>query len=145
MTALAADQSRANLGTNLPPDTFTAANNQVFFQGSVVILKSDGLAYVGVAYTTGSGFAMGNALFALDTTITANQGRGVLVQPGTFDAYDISSIAAVAEADRGKLVFLENDNTISLTNQGSTLLQAGRLHSISADGLTCALQFEVLR
>jgi hypothetical protein len=147
MAALTQNVSRRNSGSNIPPDTFTAANNQVFYQGSVVLIKSDGLAYVGVAYSTASGGTCpGYALFELDTTITANQGRSVVVQPGTFGDFDNSGIAACSDpSSRLTQVFFEDDNTVSATNQGGTLTGGARLHSISADGLTVVVQFEVLR
>lgn len=147
MAALTQNVSRVNNGSNLPPRTWTAANSQVFFQGSAVLIKADGLAYVGVAYSTASlGFYVGQALFELDTTIVANQGKSVVVQPGIFGDFDNSGIAACASTDRGKLVFFEDDNTISLTNQGGTLTgNPVRLEDVSADATTVTVQFEVLR
>lgn len=147
MAALTQNTSRVNNGSNLPPRTWTAANNQTFYQGSAVLIKSDGLAYVAVAYSTASaGFVPGVALFELDTTIIANQGKSVVIQPGIFGDFDNSGTAAVAQTDRGKLVFLEDDNTISLTNQGGTLTgNPVRLERVSDDALTVTVQFEVMR
>lgn len=146
MAALTQNTERVNYGSNLPPDTWTAANNQAFFQGSIVLIKADGLAYVGIAYATASlGFVPGYALAELDTTIAANQGKSVIVQPGTFGDFDNSGTAAIAEADRGKIVFLEDDGTLSLTNQGGTLSTGPRVHSIADDGTSVVAQFEVLR
>lgn len=146
MSALTQNVSRVNLGTNVPPDTWIAANNQVFFQGSQVLIKSDGLAYVGVAYAASSnGLVPGQALFELDTTIVANQGKSVVIQPGTFGDFDNSGIAAIAEANRGQKCYLEDDNTLSLTNQGGTLTTNGTIHSVSADASTVAVQYEVFR
>lgn len=147
MAALIQNTSRVNNGSNLPPRTWVAANNQVFYQGSAVLIKSDGLAYVCVAYSTASlGFVPGYALFELDTTISTNQGKSIVVQPGIFGDFDNSGIAPVAETDRGKFVFFEDDNTISLTNQGGTLTgNPIRLDGVSPDATTVTVQFEVLR
>lgn len=146
MAALTQNISRTNYGSNIPPDTWTAANDQAFKQGSAILVKSDGLAYVGVAYSTASaGFVPGHAMVELDTTILANQGKSVIVQPGTFGDYDNSGAAAIAEDDRGKLCYLENDNTLSLTDQGGTLALAGRVHSIADDATSVVIQYEVLR
>ena len=151
MAALSQNISRTNHGSALPPDTWVAANNQVFYQGSAVLIKSDGLAYVGVAYTTGSGFVPGHAMIELDTTIAANQGKSVIVQPGTFGEYDNSGTAAIAETDRGAVCYLENDNTLSLTSQSSTLVAAGRVFGLADDGSSVIIQYgtgtagEVLR
>ncbi len=151
MAALAQNISRDNYGSVLPPSTWVAANGQTFYQGSAVLIKSDGLAYVGVAYTTGQGFVPGHAMVELDTTIAANYGKSVIVQPGTFGEYDNSGTAAIAETDRGSAWYLENDNTASLTSQDSTLVAAGRIFGLADDGSTVVVQYgtgtagEVLR
>ncbi len=146
MAALTQNAGRNNYGSNIPPDTWQAANSQVFYQGSMILIKADGLAYVGVAYATASGGkVVGCALFELDTTIAANQGKSVIAQPGTFGDFDNSGTAAIAETDRGKRCYLENDNTLSLTDQGGTLTDAGMIHSIADDGTSVVVQFEVLR
>ncbi len=151
MTALAQNASRVNYGSAVPPSTWVAANGQVFYQGSVVLIKSDGLAYVGVAYTTGTGFVPGHAMIELDTTIAANYGKSVIVQPGTFGDLDNSGTAAIAETDRGAAWYLEDDNTASLTSQGSTLEAAGRIFGLADDGSKVIVQYgtgtkgEVLR
>jgi len=146
MAALTQDTGRTNYGSVIPPQTWMAAKNQVFYQGSLVLVKADGFAYVGVAYAAASaGFVLGVAAFALDTTADATDGdSSVIVQPGNYGDFDNSGTAACAEADRGKTVYLENDNTISLTSQGGTLTAAGRLHNI-ADDSSVVVQFEVIR
>jgi hypothetical protein len=146
MTALAQNTGRTNYGSHLPVRTWEAADDQVFYAGSLVLIKSDGLAYVGVAYATASsGFVPGHAMCELDTTIPANQGKSVIVQPGIYGDYDNSGTAAIAEDDRGKACYLENDNTLSLTDQGGTLTRAGLIENISDDGTSVVVQYEVLR
>ncbi len=146
MAALTQNTGRVNYGSNIPTDTWEAANDQVFYQGSMILIKTDGLAYVGVAYSTASaGKVVGYAMVELNTTIVANQGKSVIVQPGTHGDFDNSGTAAIAEDDRGKLCYLENDNTLSLTDQGGTLAEAGRIHSIADDATSVVCQFEVLR
>jgi hypothetical protein len=146
MAALSQDALRTNYGSNVPPRTWMAAKNQTFYQGSIVLVKSDGFAYVGVAYATASaGFVLGVAAYALDTTADASDGdSSVIVTPGTYGDFDNSSTAC-AEVDRGKTVYLENDNTISLTSQGGALTAAGRLENIADDGSSVVVQFEVIR
>jgi hypothetical protein len=145
MAALAQDTGRVNYGSVIPPQTWMAAANQVFYQGSLVLKKADGYAYVGVAYGTSGGQVLGVASFALDTTGVADGVQSVIVQPGIYGDFDNSGTAACAETDRGKQVYLENDNTISLTSQGSTLTVAGMLHNIADDGSSVVVQFEVIR
>lgn len=147
MTALAQNTSRVNYGSNIPPDTWEAANDQVFYQGAIVLVKSDGLAYVGVAYAAASnGFVLGVAMCELDTTIPANQGKSVIVEPGTWGDFDNSAAAdEIAENDRGKLCYLVNDNTVALTDDTGARTLAGRVHSIADNGTSVVVQFEVLR
>lgn len=145
MAALTADTGRVNYGSNIPCDSWMAATNQVFYQGSIVIEKADGYAYVGVAYSDANGRCLGTAMCGLDTTGIASGVSSVIVQPGTFGDFDNSSIAAIAETDRGKKCYVENDGTVSLTTQSSTLTEAGMIHSIADDGTSVVVQFEVLR
>lgn len=147
MAALDQNTGRTNYGSIIPPQTWLAAKGQHFYQGSMILVKSDGFAYVGAAYAPGSnGFVIGVAAFELDTTSDSSDGdHSVIVAPGIWGEFDISGTAAITEADRGKTVYLENDNTISGTNQTSTLTAAGKLHSVNDDGSKAVVQFEVIR
>lgn len=147
MTALAQNTGRTNYGSHLPPRTWEAADDQVFKQGSIVLIKSDGLAYVGVAYAAASnGFVPGVAACELDTTIPANQGKSVIIEPGIWGDFDNSAAAdAIAEDDRGKLCYLVDDNTVALTDNSGARTLAGRIEEIADDGTSVVVQFEVLR
>ena len=147
MTALAQNTGRTNYGSNIEAEPWEAADDQVFYQGAIVLIKSDGLAYVGVAYAAASnGFVIGVAECELDTTIPANQGKSVLVHPGTFGDFDNSSAAdEIGWDDRGKLCYLVNDNTVALTDDTGARTVAGRIHSLADDNTSVVVQFEVIR
>lgn len=143
--ALASDVSRVNYGSCLPQDTWLAAPTQVFFQGSIILVKADGLAYVGGAYAASSaGFVLGVASFPLDSTGSSTS--SVIVQPGTFGNFTNSASAdAIAEDDRGKVCYLVDDDTVALTDNGGARTVAGRIHSLADDLTSVVVQFEVLR
>jgi hypothetical protein len=148
MAALTQDAGRVNYGSIIPPQTWMAAINQVFYQGSLVLVKADGFAYVGVAYATASaGFVVGVAAFALDTTADSTDGdSSVIVQPGIHGDFDNSAAAdEIAEDDRGKVCYLVNDNTVALTDDTGARTAAGRIHNIADDGTSVVVQFEVIR
>lgn len=145
MAALNQDVGRCNYGSNTPQSTWLAAATQVFYKGSIVIKKADGFAYVGVAYNNADGQCLGVAAYALDTTGLLDGATNVILDPGTWGEFDNSAIAVIAEDDRGKLCYVENDGTVSLTDQSTTLTIAGRVYDIADDGTTVVVQFEVIR
>ncbi len=143
--ALASDVARVNYGSCLPQETWIAAPTQVFYQGSIVLVKADGLAYVGVAYAAASlGFVPGIASYALDSTGSSTS--SVVIDPGTFGEFTNSASAdAIAEDDRGKLCYLVDDDTVALTDNSGARTVAGRIHSLTDDATKVVVQFEVLR
>jgi hypothetical protein len=145
--ALTADYPRVNYGSCIPHDTWFAAANQVFLQGSIILVKADGYAYVGTAYATASaGFVLGIAAYALDTTGIASGVESVIIDPGTWGDFSNSAAAdAIAEDDRGKVCYVVDDDTVALTDGGGTRTAAGRIHSLADDGVSVVIQFEVLR
>jgi hypothetical protein len=145
--ALSGNVSRINYGSCIPQDTWFAATNQVFCQGSIILVKADGYAYVGAAYATASaGFVLGVAAYELDTTGIASGVSSVVVDPGTWGDFSNSAAAdAIAEDDRGKLCYLVDDDTVALTDDTGARTAAGRIHSLADDGASVVIQFEVLR
>lgn len=144
MTALAEDTGRCNYGSAIPRATWKAAANQTFYKGAIVIKKSDGFAYVGVTATGAQ--TLGVAAYALDTTGDTNGDHDVVVEPGTFGDFDNSTSSdAIAEDDRGKQCYVVNDNTVALTDGGSTRSAAGMVYDIADDGSKVVVQFEVIR
>lgn len=147
MAALSADVSRVNYGSEIPCGTWKAAATQVFCQGSMILVKSDGYAYVGVAYAgSSSGFVLGIAQYALDTTGLASGAVDVVFKPGTHGNFDNStSTDAIAEDDRGKTCYLQDDNTVALTDNSGARTAAGKIYDLADDGASVVVQFEVIR
>ncbi len=140
--ALAQSTSR-NIVTLSPLKPWKAAANQVFFAGGVVIIKTDGFAYVGV---TGTGQLIpGVCAFDLDTTGLADGAKDVILTGGTIGVFENSANAdLIAEDDIGKRCYLVDDETMALTNGGSTRSDAGMVFDVDADGRV-TVQFELLR
>lgn len=142
--ALTQDTGRCNYGRKIPFTTWDAAANQVFYQGSIVVVKTDGFAYVGV---TGTGQKVpGVCMCPLDTTGIADGVRSVIVDPGTWgDFTNSASTDAIATDDRGKTCYVVDDDTVALTDGGSTRSAAGTIFDVADDGTSVVVQFEVIR
>lgn len=147
MTALAADKGRTNYGSDIPCGTWKAAATQVFYQGSTILVKADGYAYVGVAYAAASlGFVLGIAQYPLDTTGLASGAADVVFKPGTHGDFDNSAASdAIAEDDRGKTCYLQDDNTVALTDNSGARTACGKIYDLADDGASVVVQFEVIR
>lgn len=147
MTALAANTERINYGSDIPCGTWKAAATQVFFEGSMILVKSDGYAYVGVAYAgSSSGFVLGYAVAALDTTGVASGALDVIFKPGTHGDFANSATSdLIAEDDRGKTCYLVDDGTVALTDNSGARTAAGKIYDLADDGSGVVVQFEVIR
>jgi hypothetical protein len=142
--ALTQDAGRCNYGRKIPFTTWDAAANQVFFQGSIVIVKTDGFAYVGVTGTSQK--VIGIACVGLNTTGLADADKSVIVDPGTWgDFTNSASTDAIATDDRGKTCYVVDDDTVALTDGGSTRSAAGTVFDVADDGTSVVVQFEVIR
>lgn len=140
--ALAASTSRNNITNNalLP---WKAAATQVFFAGGIIGVHTDGYAYVG---TTATGLIIiGVCAFDLDTTGIADGVKDVLYTSGIIGAFENSASAdLIAEDDKGKRCYLVDDETVALTNGGSTRTDAGMIFDVDGDGRV-TVQFETVR
>jgi len=142
--ALAANAGRINYGRKIPFTTWDAAATQVFYQGAIVIVKTDGFAYVGV---TGTGHkVIGVCACELDTTGLADGAKSVIIEPGTWGDFTNSATTdAIATDDRGKTCYVVDDDTVALTDGGSTRSAAGTIFDVADDGTSVVVQFEVIR
>ncbi len=145
--ALAANTGRTNYGSDVPCGTWKAAATQVFYEGSMILVKSDGYAYVGVAYAAASaGFVLGYAMYALDTTGIASGAADVVYKPGTHGNFTNSAAAdAIAEDDKGKTCYLVDDDVVALTDNSAARTAAGKILDLADDGTGVVVQFEVIR
>lgn len=140
--ALSAATSR-HIVNLAPLKPWLAAANQIFFAGGVVIVKSDGFAYVGITGTSQK--IPGVCAFDLDTTGLADGAKQVHLTGGTIGAFENSAAAdAIAEDDVGKRCYLVDDETVALTDGTGTRSDAGMIFDVDADGRV-TVQFELLR
>lgn len=140
--ALSGATSR-NIVTLSPLKPWLAAANQVFYAGGVVVVKSDGFAYVGI---TGTGLKIpGVCAFDLDTTGLADGAKQVDLTGGTIGVFENSASAdLIAEDDVGKRCYLVDDETVALTDGSTTRSDAGMIFDVDENGRVI-VQFELLR
>ncbi len=141
--ALDRDVERIEYGTNHPLTTIKAAADEVFYCGSIVMVDTDGYAYVGA--TDANSKVIGVAAYALDMTGLSSGEDSVIVKSGIFGDFENSASSdAIAEDDRFKSCYLVDDDTVALTDGGSTRSLAGTIHDVTADGRV-VVQFEIVR
>ncbi len=144
MGALTAPAPRTNYGTVIPPGTWAAGTNVIFYKGCIVILKSDGYAYPGVT-VTGAKY-LGVCEFDLDMTGVAVGTKSVVVRPGTFGDFANSADADQIDFDdRQKTIYVVDDATWALTDGGGTRSAPATCYDIADDGSSVVVQGEVIR
>lgn len=138
--ALSQDVSRVCIGPAHPDYPIKAATNQVFRKGSIVTVNTaDGYAYVGAAGTTLK--AVGVAAYPLNTTGIASGNLQVIVTPGTLGFFTSGTSGdLIGEDDRLQDCYLIDDDTVGLTNGGSTRSRAGKIFDVTTEGVV--VQFE---
>lgn len=110
---------------NLYPGALPVAANVKLFANALVALNASG--YVVPASANASLLVLGRIVNSVDNTGGAAGAANVIVEQGAFD-YDIASgVNAVTIADVGKLVFAQDDHTVSRTDQTGTLPVLGVL------------------
>lgn len=141
---MALTQSTSREILNLSPlNPWKAAANQIFFAGGVIVVKSDGFAYVGV---TATGLKIpGVCAFDLNTTGLLDGAVDVMLTGGTMGDFENSASAdLIAEDDKGKRCYLVDDETMALTDGGTTRSDAGMIFDVTPEGRV-VVQFELLR
>jgi hypothetical protein len=141
--ALSTDTPRVCFAPSHPDYPIKAAANQVFKKGSIVAVNtSDGFAYVGAVGTTLK--VVGVAAYALNTTGLASGDRQVVVTPGTIGFFTSGTSGdLIEENDRLLTCYLIDDDTVGLTNGGSTRSVAGKIFDVTSEGVV--VQFEEVR
>lgn len=124
MTALAAarDTRRASNNAVFNTHKVLLAANAIVFEGGMVAWNASGFGVPASASATLK--VVGRAKVSADNTGGANGAIAIEVEAGCF-SWTNSSIAAVDQDDVGKVVYAEDDQTISETDQGGTLSAAG--------------------
>jgi hypothetical protein len=127
--------SAATAAINTPerPGTTTSypiAAATVLYAGALVALNSSGNA-VAAADTAGLR-VVGRAEETVDNSAGAAGALSIPVKEGVFK-YSNSGTAAVDADDKGKLCFIEDDNTVAETSTHK--VHAGRVVDVESDGV----------
>lgn len=109
---------------------YPVAANAHLFTGSMVQVTN---GFVAPA-TPGPGLVIGRCEEEADNSGGAAGAINAKIKQGIF-AYENSIIAPCAAANRGMGCFAEDDDSVSLTNQGNTLPFAGIIYDVDADGV----------
>jgi len=120
-TKAESDQVLPNL---FPGDLPVAAATKIY-ANSIVAKNASGFAVPASAST--SQVIVGRAIRTVDNSGGAAGDLDVTIEQGAFDFNIAAGANAVTVADIGALVFAQDDNTISKTDQGGTLSVAGVL------------------
>jgi hypothetical protein len=113
--------------------------NDIVYAGGIVMLDASGRAINGAAATgcIGVGVALTNRdLDRYDSTGLADGALNVRWDEGILGPFKNSGTAPFLSSDQpGLIAYIEDNETISKTNQSSTLSVAGFFHSLTSDGV----------
>lgn len=128
MTALSKDflntkVEPAQVVPNLFPNGLPVAANTKIYANSIVAMNASG--YAVPASATASQVVIGRAINSADNTGGAAGALTINVEQGAFDFAMASGVNALVASDVGKIVFAQDDCTISKGDQGGTLPIAG--------------------
>ncbi len=107
------------------------ASSTQFYKGGIVVLdQADGLLKKGFVATTliALGRCSENVLTGAGNT------RKINCKSGIFKYGNSSAADLIAADDIGKDCFIVDDQTVALTNGGSTRSRAGKIYGVDADG-----------
>ena len=130
MAALTADRDTVKKdGKN---SVYDVAASTVIYKGAIVCLNTSGEAVPMTVSTTLA--KAGKAKETVDNSAGAAGDKQVAVEHGIFK-YDSGTSGDLIEADDiGKDCFGIDDQTVGLTNGGSTRSKAGVIHGVDTDG-----------
>lgn len=129
MAALTADKSRSVAGNGVGTEYPVAASTTIY-AGALVSLNASGLAIPGA--DTASTTCVGIAAAGADNSSGSASDINVTVQRGQVETLNHTDLA---QADVGKVVVVENDNSVTDAAGATNDIPAGVLLSIS--GSTC--------
>jgi hypothetical protein len=134
MTALAAARHTPQKGSHAVLDLLSVPvkANVKIFAGSLVVLDAGfaapGRAAVGL-------IPLGRAEETVDNTGGAAGAKRVLVHAGTFPWGNSATTDEVKAADRGKLVYIADDQTVARTDASGARSVAGKVVEVDTDGV----------
>ncbi|MBL8500023.1 MAG: hypothetical protein JNL77_05455 [Nitrosomonas sp.] len=106
------------------------------FGGAIVAVNSSGYATKGQA-ATGMTY-IGRAEEQVDNSGGSAGDKKILVRRGKDFKWKNSATSAITQADLGKICYIEDDETVSKTDQAGTLSAAGTIVGIESDGIWVA-------
>lgn len=131
--ALAADRNTQMRDGELLSLPMAAAK---IYAGAIVAVNSSGYATKGQA-ATGMTY-IGRAEGQVDNSAGSNGDKSVLVRRGKDFKWKNSATSAITQADLGKVCYIEDDETVSKTDQAGTLSAAGTITGVETDGVWVA-------
>jgi hypothetical protein len=128
MTALSKDflntkVEPAQVVPNLFPNGLPVAAATKIYANSIVAMNASG--YAVPASATSSLVVIGRAINSADNSGGAAGDLEINIEQGAFDFAMASGVNALVDSDIGKVVYAQDDCTISKTDQGGTLPIAG--------------------
>lgn len=106
------------------------------FAGAIVAVNSSGYATKGQA-ATGMTY-IGRAEAQVDNSGGSNGDKSIQVRRGKDFKWKNSATSAITQADVGKVCYIEDDETVSKTDQAGTLSAAGTITGVESDGVWVA-------
>lgn len=106
------------------------------YAGALVAVNSSGYATKGQA-DTGMTY-LGRAEEQVDNSAGNAGDKNILVRRGKAFKWKNSGTSAITQADLGKVCYIEDDQTVSKTDQAGTLSAAGTIVGVDSDGVWVA-------
>lgn len=131
--ALAADRNTPMMDGELLSLPMAAVK---IFAGALVAINSAGYATKGQAATGMTYF--GRAEEQVDNSAGNAGDKNILVRRGKAFKWKNSGTSAIVQADLGKICYIEDDQTVSKTDQAGTLSAAGTIVGVDSDGVWVA-------
>lgn len=130
---LAADRNTEMKDGELLPVPMAAV---LIYAGAIVAANSSGYATKGQA-AVGMTY-LGRAEEQVDNSAGSNGSKSILVRRGKAFKWKNSGTSAITQADFGKVCYIEDDQTVSKTDQAGTLSAAGTIVGVESDGVWVA-------
>ena len=137
MTALAAARNTPAMGDQPIAKNLSipVAAAKKIFQGSLVMGDVAGRATPAAAITTADQVCMGRASETVDNSSGSAGALNVPVQTGVFRFANSGTTDALTIADRHRLCFAADDQTVARTSNGGRRAIAGRVVDVDSDGV----------